>query len=189
MRTERCKTSWKYFARALSMYGHTDWRMRQCVAGTDSGLRQLPWTRRRPIVTCIKRDPNVVEFCVPCQSSPVSTVQLFISLQMDNEAYVDPYVDNSGRSSPAASSDSDAVNTSNARVYFGPVQSAEKQRAQRVNVGQPTPVRRSARISSVAPLQIGGDNTKEARTGGDSNQSSRSETPALAEDLLEGAYA
>ena len=106
----------------------------------------------------------------------------------DTQAVVDTYVDHSGRNSPE-SSDSDAVNTSTARVYFGPPQSAERERAQRVNLGQPTPVKRSTRLASIAALQIQ-DSSRNVKGNGaagqESNQTSRSETPATAEDLLEG---
>ncbi|KAI0093648.1 hypothetical protein BDY19DRAFT_989202 [Irpex rosettiformis] len=105
----------------------------------------------------------------------------------DTQAAVESFVDHTGRDSPE-SSDSDAVNTSTARVYFGPLKSAERERAQRVNPGQPTPVKRSTRLSSIAALQMqdGGRNAVESVVSGqESNQSSRSDTPIIAEDLLE----
>ncbi|KAI0699729.1 hypothetical protein BC835DRAFT_526322 [Cytidiella melzeri] len=107
---------------------------------------------------------------------------------MERQGGVDTSVDGGGRSSPLASSDNDAVNTSSARVYFGPIQSAEKQRAERVKFGQPTPVRRSARLSSGLLPQsrdVGATGAGQEFAGNDSDQSSGSNTPALAEDLLE----
>jgi hypothetical protein len=108
---------------------------------------------------------------------------------MDTQSCVNSFDNRSGRNSPSESSDSDAVNTSTAKVYFGPVQSVEKQRAQRVNLGHPTPVRRSTRLSGILPLRKPGlspGDTGPSLVRGYSNHSSGSETPGLGDDLLEG---
>ena len=52
------------------------------------------------------------------------------------------------RSSPQPSSDNDEVNTSSARIYFGPLHSAEQKYARRADANQPTPVRPSTRLST-----------------------------------------
>lgn len=65
------------------------------------------------------------------------------------------------RSSPPLSSDNDEVNTSSARIYFGPLHSAEQKHARRADANQPTPVRRSSRLPTLSrpPLDAASSST------------------------------
>lgn len=97
----------------------------------------------------------------------------------------------SGRSSPGASSDSDAVNTSTSRVYFGPVQSAERRLARARDSLQCTPIRRPIRrhagpssLSMEALQSDEGEATSSNEVA--AHDISRPDTPLLAEDAFEG---
>ena len=98
----------------------------------------------------------------------------------------------SGRSSPDASSDSDAVNTSTSRVYFGPIQPAERRLARARGSLQQTPIRRPTRRHagpSSLPMEILQSDEGEASSNEViASDFSRPDTPALGEDAYEGEW-
>lgn len=83
--------------------------------------------------------------------SPLSLVVVHpASLAMASDVLADSIFADDARSSPPLSSDNDEVNTSSARIYFGPLHSAEQKHARRADANQPTPVRRSIRLSTLS---------------------------------------
>lgn len=158
--------------------------------------RVWPWSRALNAISTL-RSPFLAPVLLQSSvSGRAGCLFLLLVNFMDSDAVIDASVGESRRSSPFASSDSDAVNTSTARVYFGPIQSAEKKRVRMSNTGQGTPVRRSTRISTAAALQAGEDGHLSITTvgiepdpeGEQSGQSSGRETPVSGEDMLEGAH-
>ena len=112
----------------------------------------------------------------------------------------DVLVDISDRSdrpnSPDPSDDNDAVNTSSARIYFGPFQSAEKKFARVHDAAEHMSVRRSQRLSAMPLPDSMQDSSEEdeekgpmdASVAADSPDHSRPGTPIIGDDVLEGAY-
>lgn len=112
---------------------------------------------------------------------------------MASDVIVDTYESADPTSSPVLSSDNDEVNTSSARIYFGPIQPAEEKYARRSDVDQPTPVRRSTRMSAQPHLSIATRNSSEAAEEEDRESTdafaavtpdeSVPGTPAISEDV------
>ena len=103
-------------------------------------------------------------------------------------------------SSPLSSSDTDAANTSSARIFFGPLHDAEKKYARVSQVDECTLTRRSQRLSLTrsAPdiIASSSDNeTKENKEETDASEDtdtpnpSRPTTPTMQDDNMDGTYA
>ena len=112
---------------------------------------------------------------------------------MASGVLLDTYDDDLEPSSPIVSSDSDSANTASSRVYFGPVQSAEKRHIRPRESGHRTPIRRSTRRSaglSLEPVQTSTDGEVEDNVGSSNeglvSDQSRPDTPMILEDALEG---
>lgn len=109
-------------------------------------------------------------------------VDIAADIQMDNT--ID--LNNLAVTSPASSSsgsDSDAVNTTSARVYFGPIQSPEKKLIQVINPvtsryrtpnsgTNTSPLRRSVRFPSPVPWSPSQNGTEENADNSDANDES-----------------
>ncbi|GJE95124.1 hypothetical protein PsYK624_113050 [Phanerochaete sordida] len=111
---------------------------------------------------------------------------------MASDVAVDAYDNEHQSSSPTPSSDSDSANTSTSRVYFGPVQSAEKRRFRQRDSGHQTPLRRSARRSGGLSLlafrnSAGGEDENNAASSNEivASDQSRPDTPTPADDAFE----
>ncbi|KIP09140.1 hypothetical protein PHLGIDRAFT_126585 [Phlebiopsis gigantea 11061_1 CR5-6] len=102
---------------------------------------------------------------------------------MNGEALADASNVESGPSSPGTSSDSDAVNTSTSRVYFGPIQPAERRLTRARDSLQNTPIRRSPRhhADSVSQSEDGEGSPNDVMA----SDLSRPDTPMLTDDVLE----
>ncbi|PCH38213.1 hypothetical protein WOLCODRAFT_161386 [Wolfiporia cocos MD-104 SS10] len=82
----------------------------------------------------------------------------------------------------SASEDTDAVDTETARVYFGPLKPSEQKYAA---VGaQPTPLRRSARLSSMATPHVGAGDSDAGTSNAPSRDESVSRVGTPIEDVL-----
>lgn len=108
---------------------------------------------------------------------------------MNGEALADASNVESGPSSPGTSSDSDAVNTSTSRVYFGPIQPAERRLTRARDSLQNTPIRRSPRhhADSSLPMEVSQSEDGEGSLNDVmASDLSRPDTPMLTDDVLEG---
>lgn len=82
---------------------------------------------------------------------PTTTTSDLVVATMASDVLVEPRTPDQRSSSPV-SSDEDAVNTPDARVYFGPFQDAERKYAQLSHAGHPTPIKPFARSSAMLHL-------------------------------------
>lgn len=142
------------------------------------GLQYTPWcsiacrpnrATTRPALDHVHKTRHQRSPLLPIQPCVLPlTVYLHYST-MSSDVLID-LRDNSPSLASINSDDSDAVNTDAARVYFGPLQSPEKKFAA---PGMRTPLRRSARLSSlprdIEALRADDDNDNDDDEGFQSN--------------------
>ena len=116
-------------------------RPRHELAATETSLSLSLFT-----ISSAAHLPKTSHFWIPSRSNDPSGSQP--SYNMSSDAVDDPIpAPTPSTSASTLSDDNDAVNTSDARVYFGPVLSPEKRLALDPANRKHTPVRRSTRLS------------------------------------------